>query len=245
MAYPIPRYVLSAGIDDRVLQFKWDDWNPVKDFLYDSEGIVERLAGVTFRAKIAAAIGMYEWIICRFRGLSDDPSPFQIAEAAWCANVHLDYMEYFELPRREWRGPVRCPLWGAATRLASTVFFGDDTTEGWKGAASYLPRLAVHVLPKPAVFEQWLDASVARLAVLYPAPEHDPFDDLFGENYEQRRGPLVAREALDPGFDYKPEDAPKLIANFLRTVDYRRNPYLLSPEQMVAEGFEGTPYTIA
>jgi len=61
---------------------------------------------------------------------------------------------------------------------------------------------------------------------------------------EERRGPFVAREALDPDFDYKPEVARKLMADFLRGVDYTKNPYLRSPKDMLEDGFEGTPYTL-
>lgn len=244
MAYPIPPYIAAAGIDDPVLQFKWDDWYPNQDFKYDSGKVVEKLGGVSLRAKIAAAIGTYEWIIWRFRSVSDDPAPFQVAEAAWCANVRTDYMDYFEWGRRDWVGPVRGALWGAATWLASTIFFSDDAPEEWQSGLSYLPRLAMHVLPKPALFERWLDTCIERLTAFYPAAPEDPFDDLFGERQEERRGPLVAREVLDPNFDYKPETAATLVGNFLRTVDHKSNPYLNSPQRMLEEGFESTPYSL-
>jgi hypothetical protein len=31
---------------------------------------------------------------------------------------------------------------------------------------------------------------------------------------------------------------------FLQTVDYRRNPFLKSPEEMREDGFTGTPYAL-
>jgi hypothetical protein len=244
MAYSLPHYITAAGVDDPVLRFKWDDWNPSKDFGYDSAMVVEKLARVSLRAKIAVAIGIYEWIIGRFRSLSDDPAPFQVAEASWCANIHRAYMDYFEWRRRDWIGPVRGPIWEAATWLAPMIFFSDDNPEEWESGLSYLPRLAVHILPKPAVFEKWLEQIMERLASLYPASKEDPFDDLFKEKEEERRGPLVAREALDPGFDYEPEMARKLLADFLRGVDYTKNPYLRSPKDMLEDGFEGIPYTL-
>jgi len=244
MAYSIPGYIAAAGIDEPVLQFEWDDWVPSKGFQYDSDKVVKKLARVSLRAKIAVAIGMYEWIIWRFRSVSDDPTAFQVAEAAWCANVRRDYVEYFELKRRDWLGPVRGPLWGAITWLLPMIFFSDDAPEEWESGLSYLPRLAMHVLPKPTVFEQWLDVGTKRLLRFHPAPEENPFEDLFGEREEERRGPLVAREVLDPDFDYRPEMATELLRKFLRTVDYARNPYLRKPDEMVAEGFDGTPYSL-
>ena len=38
------------------------------------------------------------------------------------------------------------------------------------------------------------------------------------DHEEERRGPLVAREALDPSFDYHPDQAPELLDNFLSSV---------------------------
>lgn len=109
-------------------------------------------------------------------------------------------MDYLELDRRGWLGPVRGPLWCATTWLLPMVFFSDEEPEEWRSGLDYLIRLARHVLPFPAPFERWLNASLIRLAGLYPAPPEDLFEDLFGEHEEERRGPPVPREALDPDF---------------------------------------------
>jgi hypothetical protein len=242
VAYTIPRYIATADIDTRELRFRWDDWKASGDFEYIPDRVVDTLMGVTLRARIAAAIGMYEWIIWRFYSVLDDPTPFLLAEAAWCANVRRDYMEYTELDRYEWLGPVRGPLWCAVTWLLPMIFFSDeDPTESESGLA-YLSSLAVHVVPVPTVFEEWLDACTKRLVALYPAPEEDPFEDLFGQREEERRGALVAREVLDPDFDYRPEMARQLMSIYLRDVDHTRNPYLHSPEEMVSRSFKGIPY---
>ena len=108
------------------------------------------------------AIGIYEWIVCRFRGLSDDPFPFDLAEGAWCANVDRAYMEYLELrkglalPRSR---PDLSRPHGSCRRSTSA------TTNPRNGSpAPWLSRLALHVVPEPAVLEQWLDVTVERVA---------------------------------------------------------------------------------
>jgi hypothetical protein len=122
------------------------------------------------------------------------------------------------------------------------IFFTDDDPEEWRPAMLYLPPLAMHVLPEPERFEAWMFACAERLVNLYPAPADDPFDDLFGERCHERRGPLVAREALDPQYNYRPETAERLIDDFLRSVDFVNNPFLNSPLQMREDGIEGAPY---
>lgn len=244
MAYAIPGYIETANIDDPRLRFVWDDTRASEDFQFSPDALLEKIAGVTLHAKIALGIGIYEWVIWRFRSISDDPLPFQVAEAAWCANVHRLYMKYIELDRDCWLGPIRGPLWCATTWLLPMVFFSDDRPEEWESGLAYLSRLAVHVLPRPSVFKNWLRISQERLVKLYPLPQPDPFEDLFGEREEERRGPLVPREVLDPRLTFQTEVTNLLINKYLAGVDRRTNTLLRSPEEMVAAGFDGAPYTI-
>ena len=102
----------------------------------------------------------------------------------------------------------------------------------------------MHVLPETELFQQWLNIVVNRLVKFHPAPEDDPFEDLFdNEHEEERRGPLIAREALDPSFDYHPDQASELLDNFLRNVDHTANPFLRSPEELMELGIEH-PYRV-
>ena len=244
MAYVLPQYIIDAGVDSSVVDYVWDDTRTSSDFEYDCGDLIERLKSVSLRGNIALGIGIYEWIIGRYQFLSDDPIPFQLAESAWCANIKKEYGEYIELNRGSYTGPVRSPLWGAVTWLLPMVYFSDEEEYEWQSGIDYLVRLAMHVLPEPEIFERWLGAVADRLIDMYPAPEDDPFEDLFGnEHEEERRGPLVAREALDPSFDYSPEQVPALLDRFLRGVDHASNPFLRSPEELIEAGIEH-PYQI-
>jgi hypothetical protein len=237
--------IAAANINRPELRYRWDDTRASADFVRPApEGLVDTLKPLYLRARIALAIGMYEWVIERFRGLHADPLPFNLAEGAWCANVDRTYMEYIELTRSEWTGPIRGPIWCAATWLLPAIYFSDDEPEEWESGVDYLARLALHVLPDPQPFEAWLQATVDRLVVLFTAPPPDPFEDLFGEREEERRGPLVAREALDPAFPYRSEDAERLIGTLLANVDHRANDLLRSPEEMIETGFTCVPYSL-
>lgn len=245
MALSILPTIVAAQINQPELRYRWDDTRASEDFLRPAPmELLKGLEPVTLRAKIAVAIGMYEWIVFRFQGLLADPLPLDLAEGAWCANIDRTYMEYVELDRQDWLGPIRGPIWCAATWLLPAIYFSDDQPEEWESGAIYLSRLAQHVLPDPSVFERWLGATVERLASLYSLPPPDRFDDLFGEHEEDRRGPLIAREAIEPAFPYQPEGARRLIDTFLRSVDYRTNKLLRSPTEMLENGFTGTPYNV-
>lgn len=75
-------------------------------------------------------------------------------------------------------------------------------------------------------------------------PKQNPFEDLFGEREEERRGPLVSREVLDPNYSYKPELARDLLSSYLCNIDYEKNPFLFSPSDLIQDGFKGTPYNL-
>jgi hypothetical protein len=85
---------------------------------------------------------------------------------------------------------------------------------------------------------------LSTLQLSNTAPAEDPFEDLFGDKEEERRGPFVVRETLDPSFDYKIEMTEKLVAAYLQAVDYQKNPLLRSPQEMRQGGFRGAPYTV-
>lgn len=229
MTYSIPPYIAAAKIDDPVLRYVWDDTRASRDFQYSADWVLEAISPTTLRGKIAIGLGIYEWIACRFKSVNPDPLPFQVVEAGWCANAHRDYMRYFELNRGEWLGPIRGPLWCSTTWLLPTIFFSDEKPAEWQSGVGYLTRMAVHVLPDVTAFENWLKACIARITTLYvPAPV-DPFEDLFREREEERRGALISKEALDPQIDYQLEWAPDLIARYIRTADFAGNPFLRKP----------------
>ncbi|WP_280152279.1 hypothetical protein [Piscinibacter sp. XHJ-5] len=227
MAYAYPRYLEATRADTASMHFLWDDTRASEDFRFDAAPVVARAAGITLRARIALGIGVYEWIAFRFRRVSSDRLPEHVAEASWCACADRDCFEYFELDRDDWLGPVRGPLWCATTWLLPMLFFSDERPEEWESGLEYLPRLAVHVMPDATVFTSWMNQCLDRLERVYPAQPDDPFDDLFNEHEEARRGPLVAREVLDPAFPFRLPDATDLINRFMATADFTGNPLLL------------------
>jgi len=242
MTYMLPHYIANQDQPSPMLRYLWDE-NPVSHFRYDSSELIKKIGKTTTRSKIALCIGIYEWIIWRYHRLTDNPNPFCIAEAAWCSNIHDDYIVYFELDPNEYLGPVLDPLYMSMMWMGTVLSFTAENKDEWEGGLEFLVSLAMHVLPETQPFEKWLHSATDRLLLLYPAPEDDPYEDIFNDHEEERRGPLVAREALDPSFDYHPDQAPALLDNFLRNVDHTKNPYLRSPEELMELGV-AHPYRI-
>jgi hypothetical protein len=58
-------------------------------------------------------------------------------------------------------------------------------------------------------------------------------------------GELVPRELFDPSFEYNPELSLRLIGQFLLPLENDEdNPFLATPEEMLEDGFVGTPYRL-
>lgn len=230
MSYSFPDYLVRTRIDQQPVSFEWDD-SKYPEKQYDSGWIINALATTTLRARIVVGLGAYEWIVFRFRNFSKDSAPIQIAEACWAATIHRRYLSYWEFPRSEWVGNVKGPLWCAMTWVQPMVLTGDNNPWDCEEGLSYLSRLAMHVLPEPERFENWLKEVIKRVVHFYSAPPEDPLEDLFSEREEQRRGPLIAREVLDPAFEYKPDAAERLTKTYLSGLGKQKNPYLCLPQK--------------
>lgn len=241
MSYQLPKYILKASINTPKIHYEWDDTHPRSAYGTGSEGLITELSTVTPRAKIAMGIGVYEWIVGRFASLSSDLTPFYFAEATWCANVSIHYLDYLELDREYWRGPVRGPLWSAICILNDMIFLYNEDAEPALRVA-WLANLALHVLPTGSLFREWLDYCVAQVRCFYTEPpDKDPFENLFQEDFG---GPFVPREVLDPLFDFSIDMTDRLIDQFLNHVDYKNNNFLQAPDVMIEDGFEGIPYRL-
>lgn len=222
---PIPA-IATSGADDPILRYLWDDTRASEDFRSRADDVLELASKLTLRARIVLGIGLYEWIVFRFSAVSDDPIPQQIAEAAWCACASRENMDYVEFERAEWLGPVRGPLWCATTWLLSMVFFSDEANDEWNAGIDYLVRLARHVIADKAPLETWLDEVLARLQVNHMMQADDPFDDLFNEHEESRRGPQISRELVDPSQPLNLENTALSIQRLLNCARLERNPFI-------------------
>jgi hypothetical protein len=235
-----PVHIARAAIDTTEVNYEWHDWRAFDYCQPVDESVVERCAALVVPAVNALTIAEAEWLAFRFDRVSSDPIPYVYLESAWCANVDRHYSWPIEFPKDDWQGPIRRPLLVGIILVNHVLYELEEEDEPPIQQPALVSRFVEHVLPDPAPFLAWRDRCLQRLDQFYRKPVENPFDDLF-EDYPRRT--LVPREAFDLDFDFRPEQAEILIDRFLRSVDYKANPFLLSPEQMRIEGFEGSPYS--
>ncbi|MBK5072181.1 hypothetical protein I2492_04015 [Budviciaceae bacterium CWB-B4] len=265
MTYQLPNYIISANINNPIIDYQWDDQSveeSLTGYKYADE-IIRRLEPVSLRGKIAISIAIYEWILGRFNQLTNDPIPYQIAEVAWCANINKYYATYIEYDRDDYLGPINGALWCGFSFLTPMLYVSENISNPtdpdeyrdiypydenqWKLGLAYLIPITIHILNAPSLFKNWLDACVIRLLNFYTMPPEGPFDNLFGhKNKKEWLGDYVARELFDLSYNYNPKDAITLLNKFLSRVDYKKNPLLTSIDEFkrLSKGEVKEPYHI-
>jgi hypothetical protein len=233
----LQRYNLAAPIDyewNRNIASSFQE-NPADEHpkLYDA------LHLISLRAAYALGVACSEWAVARLQAHADVSDAVLRIQAAWAANI--DY-RYADLPKPELPprtgvpDPIGAPLWMTKQFLTYDYQFLVKThqgvaNKGIRGTALRFALLAQHVAGKASGFDDWLTASLRRAAAIYPAVEV-PID--------QERP--VPRDFFDPDFTWSEEAVAASQARLLSELDPAVNPYLRSPEQMRADGFEGDPY---
>ena len=229
MTLPMPHYIRAADIQENTIKYRWDDWNEERvEGPIDGE-MFTRLCEISQRANVALTIASGEWIIYRFGSLLDDPIPLQHIEAAWAQMIDYRYSFPWQFTKETWDGPIRGPVIRAMELVTEAINALEADDQPAFSSAS-ICKLTEHVISKPMPYQTWRERVVQRLERLYPL---DP---------EEKMGEVVPREALDPEFDFKPEDTKLLVNNFLSSLSHTDNILLHSPKEMLEAGFEGIPY---
>lgn len=232
----MPNHIRQAGIVDQPVNHTWNDEDPQS--LYPRDGrLAIRIGKICNRGVVALSAGFAEWIAWRLSKFSSNSLLLLEIEAVWAGIIDWRYVgplaRSTKAPQpQDYGGASRAPIRAAFRALSQIValarrssYLADD--------ASCLSALSLLVMADPEPFKQWRRFAVERLSKLYPYK-------LKGDTL----GPPIPREALNPDLDYTPEMARPLLANYLISLDYAKNPFLRTPKEMIGDGFEEVPYKL-
>lgn len=213
MSLKPPRYIPVREISNIDIRHRWDDYDPYSLFPEPPLDIVLILSKMSDRAKFAFAIGCAEWVVYRFKNLSDDPRPMQFIEACWAAEMSNEFESPDESDEEEWEGSIRGPIDLALMTILNT-FYGSEDGNAEEDAA-FAAMIPPHVLPDPEIFISWRDRVLSSLAGTYPYSAKDPLGD------------PVPRESLDVTITLHAVKRAELVKTYLLSLPKKGNPFLM------------------
>ena len=220
-----PEYVKSAGIVGAPIKYKWNNDRGMDLDDVQNDRLYDAVDASSFRAKMALAAVLTEWIAWRFDGHTDVTDALMRVEAAWAAVVDASYSKdlEIELVADDDSEPVKAPLESALNHLS-------DAHDQYVNGSIYLAEpvmklgmLARHVAPDKKRFDHWLSATLARTAKVFPRGA--PYDE-DSETYDASAEPPVPRAFFEGDFQYTPAAAKAAITRFLQHAKPAQNPYL-------------------
>lgn len=257
MTIPIPPYIKAADIVDAPLDFIWkgplSHIGPVETV----NKMFDLIASKTTCGMLTQAAGIISWGAWRLKKEADVKILLQMIEASFAFQVHPYYVDPDGADTYE---PEDEPAaQSAADQLQVLLWEGIDADKYWQNyyqpidSAFHAAYLVRHIMPKnkKKVYSNWLEGMLERIRRIAPKPDEDPIEDeeqlspSEKEAYYARHwGVALPPEVLDLSFDYQHGDREKRIDHFLRQLDWKANPFLRSPDQMLQLGFSGTPYEL-
>ena len=236
MGYQLPDYLNALSLSSLPVDYAWDSvifntfWSSNDE---SSPRLAAAINPINSRAAYALGVALSEWIVARVEGHTDTKDGLLRIEAAWAA---VSDWRYAKLPAPPPNASTAAKEFVSPLRLAMKLIARDhelyavsslDVNSKTQGLA----MLADHVVGRHTRFEPWLSESLRRC--------HEHYLDV-GVPVEAQRP--VPKEFFAPGFVWRDGIAEESLARFLQTLDPARNPYLRSPEDMLAAGFNGAPY---
>jgi hypothetical protein len=232
----LPEYLKSLALSTLPVDYEWE-WENLIPFREcgdeDSPRLAEALQLLNARAWFAISIAGCEWIVARVEGHIDTSETRKRIQAAWAVAIDHRYASFPEPPDPSPSLPqefVR-PLHMAEIILSDACEGLADDEDDIFSAAQGSIMLASHVAGRHQAFDPWLAESLSRCHEHYPVTE-DPTDQM-----------RVPSEIFVPDFEWTEKSVGEAIQRFVQTLDPTANPCLRSAQDMLADGFEGQPYS--
>lgn len=232
----LPAYLIALNLSTLPVDYDWDTvifntfWAATDE---DNPRLSEALQLLSVRATFALGVACSEWVIARVEGHTETTDALLRTEASWAVTIDPRYAKLPLPPPSPESVP---PQFASPLRLAMKLlsyaherFTGDG--EYVHSSTQGLVMLVDHIAGRHEAFEPWLYESLRRCHEYFPASEV-PIEE---------ESP-VPQELFEPDFVWREDLVLESLQRFVQTLDPARNPYLCSAEEMLAAGFEGSPY---
>jgi len=242
------------GLNDSQSEFEWKS-NHSTDFsstYLSNNRLFNVLNKIGYKATMGFAITLTELIQLRSKNhypyinANQEFSPK--IEALWAAAIDPLYLDkyYFDYEYFD-ENKVMTTYWSNWYIL---IYLAGKYTKGSYHIHEYLVNLSMlarHLMPNRELFDKWFVETIRKTVETFPClyDYGDLDEDDKDAVYDCSADAPVPREFFfNPDFQYSEEAAKPVLNAFLQSLDYKNNPWLRTPEDMLAKGFKGTPYKV-
>lgn len=249
----IPKILHTSDFYDAPLNYKWT--NSIEDGLAErvSNSLFDAVIPLNHKAQMGVALAMSEFILWRLHKFCekkdiDLSTSFFYVEALWTGIIDIKYA--ISYPPRIINIDVAKIGGVIGNTDAFLSFISARYFNGSYFAYQHVPsiiKLARHVAPDKDWFDNWTTDSFRRAAELFPA-QYDARKmrlkraTYMAMKYDSSAEPPIPRAFFfQPDFDYKSADITAINQEYLNNLN-PNNIFLNPTEDMIGQGFRGTPY---
>lgn len=248
----MPTLLKNIQIENELPKYTWNG----DKFIYfmhevKNDKLTDAIRLLNHKATMGLTLAAGEWILWRLSRETNIITTLNPLEAMWAGLIDKRYPLNWENNNKKDRGLlVEGPIFILNRCLQVGLSRYQEGSYSFSEFVVHIISLARYILPKPHIktFDNWLSNCLKRSAELFPT-QYDVIDIIWNEekyegtSYDSSNEHPIPREFyFEPNFDYKTADIQGLLNQFLNSLDPKTNPYLQSPEEMLKQGFQGTPY---
>ncbi|MCL2591330.1 MAG: hypothetical protein FWD67_10775 [Betaproteobacteria bacterium] len=250
----INRIEFILDLSNSQVEIEWgrDYESKFSNLLVTNNRLFNVIKRVGYKAVMGVAVTLTELVQqrskTRFPGINVNQEFASKIESLWAGAVDPLYLKTFKFGYKYFdENRVLTPYssnWRIITYITKEYIGNSFYIYGYLVNLSTLAR---HLMPNKKLFDDWFAEIMRKTAEVFPST-YDYADlnpDDRSAKYDCSIDAPVPREFFfDPEFKYSEEAAKPVLNAFLKSLDYNNNPWLCTPEEMLAKGFKGTPYEV-
>lgn len=250
-----PQIISTTQFSQKSLSYKWDlkCHERYTNLLFSNEPLFSSIKDLGYKATIGMAAAITEWIHWRVCETEEEIyKHMPQIEVIWFAAIDPLYISKYDF---EWKFRN---TEGMPTPLSGNWFINRLLLNDYMKGVCYVHRylmnlllLILHLLSTndKKVFNKWFEETVQKIVAIHPCPYK--YEELPGlkstakiiDLYDCSNDAPISRDLFfNSSFSYTEENNNMAVHTFLQSLDYTTNPFLSSPEEMIAKGFKGKPY---
>lgn len=229
-----PLVIIQSKSIGHSIDYKWTK-KKIEQFLDPAEGndeLENALLQINHKASIGLTAALLEWVYWRYTGYTKMNNDVQKRiEGLWCSieNIENSKPLFFDINFDiSASGHVNGPLWTALMNVRMADVMYRKGSYLLQSELMGLVLLVRHITPRKKIFDKWFSRTITALKQQYPCEyTTNSLEETDEAIYDSSKESVISRNFFfDPAFECTKETSEKALADFIKNIDYRSNPFL-------------------